>query len=98
MGRRISPAQTQLKRNSSGIIGHVAPHGPRRGTDVTEPQLSADDIATHLGITKGAVYTWVAEKRMPAHKIGRLWKFQATEVCGWVGGGAAGNMSDGVKG
>jgi hypothetical protein len=29
---------------------------------------------------------------MPAHKIGRLWKFQASEVDSWVrGGGTAWN-------
>ena len=49
-----------------------------------EPWLSADDIAAHLGVTKDTVYTWIADKRMPAHKVGRLWKFQATEVDHWV--------------
>lgn len=56
---------------------------------MTEPWLSADDIAAHLGVTKDTVYTWIAEKHMPAHKIGRLWKFQAREVDGWVRRGGA---------
>lgn len=51
---------------------------------MTEPWLSADDIATHLGVTKDTIYTWIADKDMPAHKIGRLWKFQASEVDDWV--------------
>lgn len=51
---------------------------------MTEPWLSADDIAAHLGVTKDTIYTWIAEKDMPAHKIGRLWKFQASEVDDWV--------------
>ena len=42
--------------------------------NVAEPWLSADDIAAHLGVTKDTVYTWIAEKAMPAHKVGRLWK------------------------
>lgn len=49
-----------------------------------EPWLSADDIATHLGVTKDTVYTWIAAKGMPAHKVGRLWKFQPAEVDDWV--------------
>lgn len=49
-----------------------------------EPWLSADDIAAHLGVTKDTVYTWVAERNMPAHKVGRLWKFQTSEVDEWV--------------
>jgi excisionase family DNA binding protein len=56
---------------------------------VAEPWLSADDIAAHLGVTKDTVYTWIAEKAMPAHKVGRLWKFQASEIDDWVRAGAA---------
>ncbi|MCK0175846.1 helix-turn-helix domain-containing protein [Mycolicibacterium sp. F2034L] len=51
---------------------------------MSEPWLSADDIACHLGVTKDTIYTWIAEKGMPAHKVGRLWKFQAAEVDDWV--------------
>jgi excisionase family DNA binding protein len=56
---------------------------------VAEPWLSADDIAAHLGVTKDTVYAWIAEKRMPAHKLGRLWKFQTAEVDEWVRAGGA---------
>ena len=51
--------------------------------------MSAEDIATHLGVTKETVYIWIAEKGMPAHKIGRLWKFQVSEVDDWVRRGGA---------
>lgn len=47
-----------------------------------EAWLSAD--AAHLGVTKDTVYTWIAEKGMAADKIGRVWKFQATEIDDWV--------------
>lgn len=56
---------------------------------MTEPWLSTDEIADHLGVTKDTVYAWIAEKGMPAHKIGRLWKCQASEVDEWVRTGAA---------
>ncbi len=61
---------------------------------MTEPWLSADDIASHLGVTKDTVYAWIAEKRMPAHRVGRLWKFQASEVGMWVRGGSAASSGD----
>lgn len=58
---------------------------------MTEPWLSADDIALHLGITKDTVYAWIAEREMPAHRVGRLWKFQTSEIDHWVrSGGASG--------
>ena len=54
---------------------------------MSEPWLSAEEIAGHLGVTKDTVYVWIANKAMPAHKIGRLWKFQASEVDSWVRSG-----------
>ena len=56
---------------------------------MSAPWLSADDIAAHLGVTKDTVYSWIADKAMPAHKVGRLWKFQTSEVDEWVRGGGA---------
>lgn len=54
--------------------------------------MSAEAIAAHLGVKKDTVYAWVAERSMPAHKVGRLWKFQASEVDRWVReGGASGS-------
>ncbi|MCB5294482.1 helix-turn-helix domain-containing protein [Arthrobacter sp. SO3] len=65
---------------------------------MAEPWLSADDIATHLGITKDTVYAWITDKRMPAHKVGRLWKFQTSEVDEWVrSGGSDGSEIDDNK-
>ncbi|WJY63366.1 Helix-turn-helix domain protein [Corynebacterium atrinae] len=61
----------------------------KKGPVVSELWLSADDIATHLGVSKDTVYTWIADRSMPAHKIGRLWKFQASEVDDWVRRGGA---------
>ena len=58
---------------------------------MAEPWLLADDIAAHLGGTKNTVYTWIAEKAMPAHTPGSPWKFQAKEIhdCVRRGGAAA---------
>lgn len=61
---------------------------------MADPWLSADDIAAHLGITKDTVYTWITDKRMPAHKVGRLWKFQTSEVDEWVRSGGSGVSQD----
>ena len=51
---------------------------------MTEPWVSADVIAEHLGVTKDSIYAWIAKKHMPAHRVGRLWKFKVTEVDTWV--------------
>ena len=56
---------------------------------VTEPWVSADVIAEHLGVTKDSIYTWIAKKDMPAHRVGRLWKFKKHQVDAWVEAGGA---------
>ena len=56
---------------------------------MTEPWLSAEEIAVHLGVSKDTVYAWISTQQMPAHKVGRLWKFQTSEVDEWVRQGGA---------
>lgn len=63
---------------------------------MTEPWLSADEIAAHLGVTKETIYTWIAERSMPAHKVGRLWRFQPREVDVWVRSGGAASLGKSV--
>ena len=53
----------------------------------TELWVTALDAAQHLGIAKDTVYRWRERKGLPAHKIGRLWKFQLSEVDEWVRAG-----------
>ena len=54
-----------------------------------ERWLSVGEIAAHLGVNPDTIYKWITRKRMPAHKLGRLWKFLASEVDQWIKGGHA---------
>ena len=54
-----------------------------------ERWLSVEEIAAHLGVNPDTIYKWIERKKMPAHKVGRLWKFLASEVDQWVKGGKA---------
>lgn len=58
-------------------------------SDMAERWLSVDEIAAHLGVNPETIYKWITRKSMPAHKLGRLWKFLASEVDQWVKGGLA---------
>ena len=51
--------------------------------------LSVDEISEYLGVSKDTVYTWISAKGMPAHRVGRLWKFKRDEVDDWVKSGGA---------
>lgn len=45
------------------------------------------EICKYLGISRDTAIKWINEKDMPAHKIGRLWKFKTDEVDEWVHSG-----------
>jgi hypothetical protein len=51
--------------------------------------LSADDIASHPGVTEDTVYTQIEEEGTPAHKVDPLCRFQVSEVDDGVQGGNA---------
>lgn len=53
-------------------------------TQELERWLSVDEIAFHLGVSKESIYRWAEKGKMPAHKLGRQWKFKASEVDRWV--------------
>jgi excisionase family DNA binding protein len=54
-----------------------------------ERWLSVEEICSHLGVSKETIYRWLEKKKIPAHKLGRLWKFQASEVDCWIKTGGA---------
>ncbi len=56
--------------------------------------LSVDEIGDYLGVKRDTVYKWISEKGMPAHKIGRLWKFKKEQVDNWVESGGAASQED----
>jgi excisionase family DNA binding protein len=60
----------------------------------TEPWSSVEDVAKHLGVAKDSVYRWIDARSLPAHKIGRLWKFKLSEVDDWVRAGGADTDED----
>jgi len=56
----------------------------------SEAWVSIDAIARHLDVSKDTVYRWIDQREMPAHKVGRQWKFKISEVDEWVRAGNAG--------
>jgi excisionase family DNA binding protein len=61
----------------------------RRRAMTAEPWVSVDQIAEHLGVTRDSIYRWIDRKGLPAHRVGRLWKFQVSDVDEWVRAGGA---------
>ena len=75
------------------LVRNRGVHMPRRRSKRSTGEdcwLSVEEIADHLGINRDTVYKWIERKRMPAHKVGRLWKFKKDEIDTWVRTGQAG--------
>lgn len=59
-----------------------------------EPWYSVEEIAKHLGLSKETIYRWLEKKIIPAHRMGKLWKFKPNEVDAWIiQGGATDNKN-----
>ena len=50
--------------------------------------ISIDEAAEYLGIKTVTLRNWVKkDKHIPAHKIGKLWKFKRSELDKWINSG-----------
>ena len=79
-----SPTERPVRAEPSGVDRPVGakPLGVARW-------LSVEEIAAHLGVKPTSIYKWITRKSMPAHKLGRLWKFKVDEVDEWIRSGEA---------
>jgi excisionase family DNA binding protein len=51
--------------------------------------MSVTEIAEHLGVAAITIYRWLEKGQIPAHRVGRQWRFNQGEVDTWVISGAA---------
>ena len=55
---------------------------------VLEKWISIDEAAEHLGVKVVTIRDWIKkDKGIPAHKVGRQWKFKISELEEWVKSG-----------
>ena len=68
--------------------------------EIEDRWLSVDEICKYLGVGKDTVYKWIDKHGMPAHRMGRLWKFKKEQVDKWVeaGGAASDHQHDVTEG
>jgi len=59
--------------------------------EINDRWLSVNEICKYLGVGKDTVYKWIDKQGMPAHRMGRLWKFKVDQVDAWVEAGGAAN-------
>jgi len=63
--------------------------GVRAMVEMGDRWLSVEEMSKYLGVSNDTVYRWIDRHSMPAHRMGRLWKFKKDEVDEWVKSGGA---------
>jgi excisionase family DNA binding protein len=62
--------------------------GRSHNMDSTNERWSSlEEVAEYLGVNKDTVRNWIKKQAIPAHKVGKLWKFKLSEVDAWVKSG-----------
>ena len=56
---------------------------------MTDRWYSLKEICEYLGVSRDTIFKWIETKNMPAHRMGKLWKFKVDEVDKWVKAGSA---------
>jgi excisionase family DNA binding protein len=50
--------------------------------------ISIEEAAEYLGVKPVTIRNWIKKKsNIPAHKIGKLWKFKRSELDDWIKSG-----------
>ena len=51
--------------------------------------MTVEQVAAHLQISKETIYRWLDREKIPAHRVGKQWRFLAPEIDEWVKRGEA---------
>ena len=55
---------------------------------IEDKYISIDEAAEYLGIKTVTLRNWIKKKAdLPAHRIGKLWKFKRSELDEWIASG-----------
>lgn len=54
-----------------------------------EKWVDTKTVAEHLNINRQTVFTWIAQKNLPAVRVGKSWRFKLSEIDAWLRSGGA---------
>lgn len=50
--------------------------------------IGIEEAANYIGVNRDTIRNWIKKDTgIPAHKIGKLWKFKKSEVDAWIKSG-----------
>ena len=60
-----------------------------------EKWSSIEEIADHIQVHKDTIRIWIKRGEIPAHKIGKQWRFRISEIDEWVSSGKSADINKG---
>jgi PTS system nitrogen regulatory IIA component len=56
----------------------------RDGRTLENEILTIEEVAAYLRLTPQTIYRWAQEKRIPAVKLGKEWRFRRSIIDDWL--------------
>lgn len=56
----------------------------RDGRSIENEILTIEEVAAYLRLTPQTIYRWAQEKRIPAVKLGKEWRFRRSIIDDWL--------------
>jgi excisionase family DNA binding protein len=58
--------------------------GDGKGGDVDNEIMTVEEVAAYLRLQPQTIYKWAQEKRIPAAKLGKEWRFRKSILDQWL--------------
>ncbi|GHV14279.1 helix-turn-helix domain-containing protein [Clostridia bacterium] len=62
-----------------------------------EKWSSIDDVAEHIQVHKDTIRLWIKRGEIPAHKMGKQWRFRISEIDDWIQSGRSAEITKGSE-
>ncbi len=63
----------------------------------TESWSTLQEVAKHLQVSEETIHRWMDKRSLPAHRVGRVWRFKLSELDHWIRSGGAADKDDGAE-
>src|SRR2546428_7077332 len=77
-GKRLRLREAGIKRNVQEL--NVLNFGLKASTVMDEKLLTPEQVAERLQVTERTVYGWLRRGKLPALKLGRLWRIRPEDL------------------
>ncbi len=66
-------------------------------SDNSQTLMGPAEVAKYLGMTERTILLWAQQQKLPAFKVGSVWRFRRSEVDRWLESSRSGPSSDEVE-